>query len=40
MDHETEKIKELQEMYDVESKEWKENLRPRKMVTVVIDLSL
>lgn len=39
MDHETQKLKELEESYEVEAKEWKENLRPRKMVNIRITVS-
>ena len=36
MDHETQKMSELEESYEVEAKEWKENLRPRKLVNIRI----
>ena len=36
MEHETTKIKELDESYSAELKEWKAQLKPRKQVIKVI----
>ena len=35
MEHETQKIKELDEQYQTELREWKGQLRPRKQVKTV-----